>query len=593
MTSERTRRPVFEIGLVNAGAVSGGAYAAGALDFLYEALHEWQQAKDRGDCVPDHRVVLKGAAGASAGAIGNALTAIAPWHGIHPVRDVVRRDSKGRLSGITDATEAANWRINEFFRSWVIEADRTQLFSTTDLQREASVPSLLNADMVDGIRDGLLGRLNAATVTPPRYPFIATPYRLSLSVTNLTGLPYRISMTGDDRDGQVVTTHGDYVHFRVGGLGSATDGPDGEPGFDLPLPAPSALNAWQPLGEAVAASAAFPVGFRARAIQQPGSIYQQRPWTVPAAPDSDACTTVTQIPPAYEPMPQDYGYWAIDGGMIDNAPVELGRRILAGPGSRNPREAHTAHRALLLLDPFPDALPSYTSPGPMPGMLAVAGSLFNLWLQQTRFKPEELELAAAEPVRSRFMLAPVRYDGTTRLTGAAAICGGGLGGFAAFLSQIYRLHDFQLGRRNMQRFLAEHFTLDAANPVFGDWIRNNIQVAQRWLDRDGEFPIIPLCGTAAEEVLPYPWPVGVPLAEECAPLIRGRLEMMVPRLLSEAVSGMDKAATSRGGWWRVLLRVLMRLVLIPVRWIAARWLIARILRLVDNQIAAFRKDWKL
>ncbi len=591
--TEMQDKPIFELGLVNAGAVSGGAYAAGALDFLYEALSEWQQAKDRGAAVPSHAVVLKGAAGASAGAIGNALTAIAPWHGIHPVRDLVHVDAQGQATGIADAKQAANWQRNEFFRSWVIEADRAPLFSTTDLQRETTVPSLLNADMVDGIRDDLLDRLNAAVLPPPRYPFIATPYRLSLSVTNLPGLPYKISMIGDDRDGQVVTTHGDYVHFRVEGLGGAEDGPDGEPGLDLPQPAPTARAAWQPLGEAVAASAAFPVGFRSRLIQQSGNTYLERPWVVPAPPDSVTHTEIKRIPPGYDPMPQDYGYWSLDGGMVDNEPVELGRRILAGAGSRNPREPHTAHRALLLLDPFPDAMPAYVPPGPMPGMLQVAGSLFGLWLQQTRFKPAELETAASENVRSRFLLAPVRRDGTQRLVGAQAICGGGLGGFAAFLSQIYRLHDFQLGRRNMQKFLSDHFTLDAANPVFGDWIARNPEAAKHWQHADGEFPIIPLCGTAETEVPAYPWPAGVKLAEECAPLIEARLKAIVPRLLAEAVAGMDKAAPGHEGWWDRLLRWLMRGLLWIAQTIAARWLVSRGLRLVSRQIADFQTAWKL
>lgn len=587
------RRPAFEIGLVNAGAVSGGAFAAGALDFLYEALHEWHLARQRGEAVPDHDVVLKGAAGASAGAIGNALTAIAPWHGIHPVRDLMRQDAQGGITGIADAEQAANWQVNEFFRSWVIEADRGQLFGLSDLEREKDVPSLLNADMVDRIRDGLLQRLNDAAPTPPCYPFIAAPYRLSLSVTNLPGLPYCIAMTGADRDGQVVTTHGDYLHFRVAGLGGYDCGPDGEPGLDLPLPAPAQLAAWMPLGDAVAASAAFPVGFRARPVQQPGSVYELRPWIVPADPQSGACTTVTQIPPAFDPMPQSYAYWAIDGGLVDNAPVELGRRILAGAGARNPRGPGQAHRALLLLDPFPDSLPAYQAPQRMPSMLQVASGLFGLWLQQTRFKPEDLEVAAAESVRSRFLLAPVRYRAGERLTGARAICGGGLGGFAAFLSQTYRLHDFQLGRRNMQKFLRDHFTLDPANPIFGGWAARQPQIAEAWFAKPGEFQIVPLCGSARDEVLPYPWPSGIPLAQQCEPLIRRRLQVMVPRLLSEAIGRMESAAHNGDGWWRGLLRLAMRAVLALAQWIASRWLIARSLRFAINQLGAFQKEWRL
>ena len=58
----------FEIGLVMAGAVSAGAYTAGVLDFLIQALDQWHEGK-RGDdprC-PRHDVSLKVLAGASAG----------------------------------------------------------------------------------------------------------------------------------------------------------------------------------------------------------------------------------------------------------------------------------------------------------------------------------------------------------------------------------------------------------------------------------------------------------------------------------------------------------------------------------------------
>ena len=55
----------FEIGLVMAGAISAGAYTAGAIDFLIQALDEWQTAKDGEDpdC-PRHNVTLRILAGA-------------------------------------------------------------------------------------------------------------------------------------------------------------------------------------------------------------------------------------------------------------------------------------------------------------------------------------------------------------------------------------------------------------------------------------------------------------------------------------------------------------------------------------------------
>ena len=71
----------FQIGLALAGAISAGAYTAGVLDFLFQALDEWEKLRGRAD-VPDHRVGLKVVAGASAGAITGALGAVALARGL-------------------------------------------------------------------------------------------------------------------------------------------------------------------------------------------------------------------------------------------------------------------------------------------------------------------------------------------------------------------------------------------------------------------------------------------------------------------------------------------------------------------------------
>ena len=56
---------VYEIGAM-AGAISAGAYSAGVVDFLFQALHEWELAKrDDPDNVP---------------AMSSALHRRAPWH---------------------------------------------------------------------------------------------------------------------------------------------------------------------------------------------------------------------------------------------------------------------------------------------------------------------------------------------------------------------------------------------------------------------------------------------------------------------------------------------------------------------------------
>ena len=65
----------FHLSLVMAGAVSAGAYTAGVMDFLIEALDAMEAARDAGDpnMPANHRVSIDAVLGASAGGICSAL----------------------------------------------------------------------------------------------------------------------------------------------------------------------------------------------------------------------------------------------------------------------------------------------------------------------------------------------------------------------------------------------------------------------------------------------------------------------------------------------------------------------------------------
>ena len=66
----------FELALVLGGTVSAGAYTAGALDFLIEALDAWTQLRDRGNgAAPQHKVVLRVVTGTSGGGVIAAIAA--------------------------------------------------------------------------------------------------------------------------------------------------------------------------------------------------------------------------------------------------------------------------------------------------------------------------------------------------------------------------------------------------------------------------------------------------------------------------------------------------------------------------------------
>src|ERR1700685_2503207 len=64
----------FEFALVLGGTVSAGAYTAGAIDFLIEALDCFSIARAAGRA-PKHKVILKLIAGTSGGGVNAAIAA--------------------------------------------------------------------------------------------------------------------------------------------------------------------------------------------------------------------------------------------------------------------------------------------------------------------------------------------------------------------------------------------------------------------------------------------------------------------------------------------------------------------------------------
>ena len=77
------------------------------------------------------------------------------------------------------------------------------------------------------------------------------------------------------------------------------------------------------------------------------------------------------------------------------------------------------------------------------------------------------------------------------------------------MNEKIRLHDFQLGRYNCQRFLKNVFMVKKKDAVSSK-IFNRTERRERYLDsldsRLSELPIIPLCGKAKENVPNPVWP---------------------------------------------------------------------------------------
>jgi len=532
----------FEVGLVMAGAVSAGAYTAGVIDFLLQALDAWELAKRAGADVPDHAVQIRAAAGSSAGGIISALTGMIPFTGHHPVRD---------LAGARTAASPANAERNLLYRCWVRDIDVRMLLQTGDIRGEAGiVPSLLDGTGIAAVADRAVASVRAAIAAGARAAkpgYFANPLQVYLSLTNLRGLPYVIEMvTAGGVRGHRVTCHADFAHFAVvgAGAGEAEALPAGVHPVNWPGTAGNhRLDGWGALRDAALATSAFPGGLPARAFSNQPAFYQATPWCAPAGQRSNA-GPVINLDVACTPG-RPYEFWCIDGGLINNEPVEFARIALAGGRDvHNARDPRQCDRAVLMIDPLPDDEERADhGMGAAPDMVEALFSMFSTLRRQARFNPQEVMLAMHEDVHSRFLVSPLRPEKVGPETNLASV---GLGGFAGFLHEELRMHDFQLGRRNCQKFLRDHFVVHVENPIVAPWVERARARGQDIADRhprirrangchavDREFvQLIPLVGEASEPVPLRPWPKLDPrVLEPVLGLIERRAAVIMPELV--------------------------------------------------------------
>jgi len=489
----------FEIGLVMAGAVSAGAYTAGVIDFLLQALSEWEQSKKSGsEEAPPHEVQLKVVTGASAGGmtaailaamINDSFTNITCLPGREPTQDEISR--------------------NKLYNAWVDQVDISKLLQANDLKnRDSKVTSLLDSTVLDEIADATI-RFNAGGNRPD---YISDMLHLYLTVTNLQGVPYDIHFEGRSGKGHTISQHTDFFHFLL-----SDQKPQSQETEWLDPKNENHPN-WSLLKNVALATGAFPGGLAPRLVERPFSHYNLRAWPVPLRPDPsntsalNKCTEMQAIAPSWPQHNHDqFNFLSVDGGVMDNEPLELARQTLAGDNQFNPRGAENVSRSIIMVDPFPsERVTTLQERASLEDhdIVTVFSQLFGSLLAQSRFKPDELILANSDNIYSRFLIAPTRYTRDDQKA-RYPIASGFLKGFGGFMSKKFRMHDFQLGRRNCQQFLRRYFVLpvDQAkkNPIFSDYSEDDFDRFSYEKNGTRFLPIIPVVGDAKEEVFPLQW----------------------------------------------------------------------------------------
>src|SRR5579871_2742171 len=477
----------FHLGINMAGAVSAGAYTAGVLDFFMEALEEWYAAKaSPSPAVPMHAISIDVFSGASAGGMCAAIAAVMVQGTFQHIRNPAD-------PSIKDTT-------NKFYESWVNKIDIEPLLQDNDLANGEPVVSLLDSSIIDEIADYAL-----VPSTATARPYISKSLTLFLALTNVRGTPFSLNGTAAGSAEEDIAYYADRLQFETVNGATAPLSVSAKP-----LPIGSNAGAWPLLKEAAKATGAFPIFLAPRKLDRSAADYLNSPWEPISVLD----------PPAVAP------HWPlhaddtlttlnVDGGVTDNDPFQLAHDYLAihnplatlNPQTgdwENPRLSDKANCAVLTVAPFPsDDLynPQYDF-DKNSGVFGMLPNLFTTLISQSRFLGESLTAVLSGTSFSRFVLAPSDADNPTK----AALQCGLLSAFGGFFERGFRAHDYQLGRRNCQKLLRDHFRLSTANPIIDAGLSQLDATTRAAVLRSfdpqqtGTLPLIPLCGTAVQEV---------------------------------------------------------------------------------------------
>ena len=424
----------FELGICMAGAVSAGAYTAGVMDFLIEALQTWEDKKGEPG-VPSHEVIIKALGGASAGGMTGIITAAAINNPIVPVTEA---DSYDLFK---------NRPENKFYNAWVdlLHDDMFSLLLNTEDIEGPKVYSLFNSMFIDYVGKKSLQVDESEFI---QRKFVDENLKIFTTLTNLEGFKYNTDFVGEMTDNDYhLTHHADYATFILNKKQNQYNN-DGW----IPLNFFDNVNTDIAL-DAAMATGAFPVGLRSRRITRAKKYVNDLSWNKPL---------LEKFPIQEDP----YEALIIDGGTLNNEPFERVKSLINGDDADKNKDESTFEGTTLMIDPFPSYATGFDLE--TDDMTSIVGKTLSAMLGHLRSKPEVLQSIFVENNVDQYQIAPVRYSNNQKIEGSKAIACGFMGGFGGFIHKEFRVHDFFLGRANCEHFLREYFTveMDTKNPIF-------------------------------------------------------------------------------------------------------------------------------
>ncbi len=480
----------FHLGLCLAGAVTAGAYTAGVLDYIFETLELWQNQKDASKStdnstspfseVPDHEVVIDVITGSSAGGMCAAIS--------------VAMLVEGRQAeGLSD-------KKSKLYKAWVELADDEKgdtlqkMLKTDDIQKDGLV-SLLNTEMISDLAYDALQQIEHKKL--PSY--VDPKLDVVFTISNLRGKRFGLAFNNDpNKTRHKMTFHQDFMHFKL------NHPPTSDNDFlNLSFSNDEDIQLFR---QSAIASGAFPIGLRAQNLKRSFRYYTNMVHNSLGIKQLEKRgISITEL----DDNPEIYSSLNLDGGIFDNEPFGKAEKILnskAGNEIDQDLKAEKTNRAILMIDPFPSPK-KQEKYEEKPKIMYIIPQVIKALRSQSSFKKEDLIDSLGEDNYTKFMIFPSKSVEKGRLVKPdekEPLCCATLGAFGGFFHKDFRLHDYQLGRRNAQKFLRTHFAIsykDAEagnNPIHRNWPK---AAKNRFLIKvnDEKFlPIIPDYHTSEE-----------------------------------------------------------------------------------------------
>ncbi|MBW8242508.1 hypothetical protein K1F50_06815 [Muricauda oceani] len=486
----------FHLGITMAGAVSAGAYSAGFMDYVFEALNLWEAQKKKivekhnegqplskyEKAVPLHEVCIDVLGGASAGGMVSVISALSSFSGIEPVR-----------------TPCDVPTGNILYDSWVLMDDDQnglntfeKMLLTDDFEGQSEgTPSLLNTSPIDKIADKVFDSFEKSNDSSGRPSFISEDLRVLVTLCSLRGIPVELNFENFTSahfpysPGHRMNEHRIVAHFKLKY--------DQKKDKDVFLEFnPYEQGSKELLKLCTKGTGAFPIGLAPRHFKGKISDKYIENCILRSLPIKDRKTIKIHLDEDF------FDFTNVDGGTINNEPYS---EVLHTLEEMNPPyNSKLPMFGTIMIDPFPNFYNQDTAK-------ATGGwSSTNIYQKTIWQIIPKLYTTLREQVRVkhsgrffndyfRLLVFPLKWEKRGVLKNHPPLSCAALGGFGGFLDVEFRKHDFFLGRNNARNLLRTYLMLEYdpnnLHPLFKNLSKEAFEMFR--LKKNGKTycPIIP------------------------------------------------------------------------------------------------------